>query len=68
MDRHGRVKYTRGAAYGDDPGEVAWLEKQREDELRDLGVLVVRWVWALLYRPEKFRRHLLNGLRRADIL
>lgn len=63
----GRIKYTRNAKYGDDPSDVVWNEKQREDRLRDLGVVVIRWVWAMLYRPEQFRRYLLAGLRRAQI-
>lgn len=63
----GRVKYTRGAAFGDDPSETVWDEKQREDRLRDHGVVVIRWVWAMLFRPEEFRRYLLAGLRRAQV-
>lgn len=63
----GKVKYTRGAAFGDDPSETVWKEKQREDRLRDLGVVVIRWVWTMLYRPEQFRRLLLTGLRRAQV-
>lgn len=63
----GRVKYTRDAAYGDDPSDVVWREKQREDRIRDLGVVVVRWIWADLHQPEQFRRYLLAGLRRAGI-
>lgn len=63
----GKIKYTRGASYGNDPSEVVWKEKQREDRIRDLGVVVIRWIWADLYRPERFRRHLLTGLRRAGI-
>ena len=63
----GRVKYTRDAAYGDDPSDVVWREKQREDRIRDLGVVVVRGIWADLHQPEQFRRYLLAGLRRAGI-
>lgn len=63
----GKIKYTRNAAYGGDPSDVVWKEKQREDRIRDLGVVVIRWIWAALYRPEQFRRYLLAGLRRAGI-
>lgn len=63
----GKVKYTRGAGFGDDPGETVWKEKQREDRLRDLGVVVIRWVWSMLHREQEFRRYLLAGLRRAQI-
>lgn len=64
----GKIKYTRGAGFGDDPSETLWMEKQREDRLRDLGVVVIRWIWADLYRPERFRRYILTGLRRAQLL
>ena len=63
----GRIKYTRSAAYGDDPSDVVWKEKRREDRIRDLGVVVIRWIWADLYRPEQFRRYVLAGLRRAGV-
>lgn len=39
----GRSKY-RGDD-GDDPGEVVWREKLREDRIRATGASVVRWTW-----------------------
>lgn len=63
----GKVKYTSAAQFGHDPSDTVWKEKQREDELRDLGVVVIRWIWAMLFQPEEFRRYLLTGLRRAQI-
>ena len=39
----GRVKYLQPRG-GREPGEVLWLEKRREDRVRDLGVRVVRVV------------------------
>lgn len=63
----GKVKYTRDAEFGGEPSDTVWKEKQREDRLRDLGVVVIRWIWAMLYRPEEFRRLLLTGLRRAQV-
>ncbi|QGW25630.1 MULTISPECIES: type IV toxin-antitoxin system AbiEi family antitoxin domain-containing protein [unclassified Dietzia] len=63
----GRTKYSRCAAGGEDPGEVVWREKQREDRLRALGVVVVRWVWDDLYAPNRFERLLLDGLRRSGV-
>jgi hypothetical protein len=41
----GRVKYGRLLRPGQDPAEVLWEEKRREDALRDTGASVVRWVW-----------------------
>ena len=42
----GRMKYDGSLAPGQDPREVLWAEKRREDRLRELGWQVVRWVWA----------------------
>lgn len=43
----GRVKYTRGLLRpGESLEEVVWREKRREDEIRDTGRTVVRWVWS----------------------
>ena len=47
----GRIKYGRDLAPEQDPTEVLWHEKLREDLLRELGWLVVRWVWADLHAP-----------------
>lgn len=42
----GRCKYGRLLRPGQDPAEVVYAEKLREDLLRDLGWQVVRWTWA----------------------
>ncbi len=41
----GRVKYGRLLRAGQEPGDVVFAEKRREDELRDLRWQVVRWTW-----------------------
>mgnify|MGYP001671329974 CR=1 FL=1 len=41
----GRVKY-RSASFGQDPEDVVWREKLREDALRASGLTVARWTWA----------------------
>jgi hypothetical protein len=41
----GRVKYGRLLRPGQDPGEVVYQEKLREDALRAIGLRVVRWSW-----------------------
>ncbi|KAA0918984.1 hypothetical protein [Dietzia sp. ANT_WB102] len=63
----GRIKYSGRAVDGADPGEVVWREKLREDRLRDLGVVVIRWVWNDLFMPKRFEQLLLGGLRRAQL-
>jgi hypothetical protein len=47
------------------PEEALWAEKQREDRLRELGLVVVRIVWADLQRPEVIVQRVLAALRLA---
>jgi hypothetical protein len=42
----GLSKYGRLLKPGDDPADVVVAEKLREDEIRDLDLRVVRWIWA----------------------
>lgn len=48
----GRHKYGRLLKPGEEPGEVVWREKRREDRIRSKGFQVVRLVWADLYNPD----------------
>lgn len=48
----GKVKYGRLLKPGQDPGEVVFAEKQREDELRELsGCTMIRLIWSDYDRP-----------------
>ncbi len=47
----GRAKYGRLLKPGKSPGDAAFEEKLREDALRRLGWMVVRWTWADLDAP-----------------
>jgi hypothetical protein len=64
----GRVKYGRGLRPGQDPGEVVFEEKRREDAIRDEDWGVVRWIWAELVPGmvvgERVRRARARGRRR----
>lgn len=53
LEFDGRVKYgrTRDLDDGQEPGEVVWLEKRREDAIRRQGHPVERVVWSELERP-----------------
>ncbi|GAA5119234.1 hypothetical protein [Pseudonocardia adelaidensis] len=42
----GLIKYGRLVEPGQDPADVVVAEKLREDEIRDLGLRVVRWTWS----------------------
>lgn len=46
----GRVKYGRDLRPGQDPVEVLYREKLREDELRAEDLGMVRWGWVDLDR------------------
>jgi len=56
----GKLKY-QGGPHGEDPGDVVFREKQREDALRAAGWTVVRWIWADLDEPAA----VVHRLRRA---
>jgi len=68
----GRVKYGRLLKPGEDPGDVVWREKQREDRMRDLGYEVRRLIWSdLSDRPaiaERFRAAFARARRRRAVL
>jgi predicted transcriptional regulator of viral defense system len=57
----GKIKYGRSLQDRDQPGDAAFREKIREDRLRELGYVVVRWVWDDLLHPER----LVARIRRA---
>jgi hypothetical protein len=62
----GRAKYGRLLKPGQDPGEVVFAEKQREDELREItGSSMVRLTWADYERPRVLAARLLPRFRRA---
>ena len=44
----GKRKYTRDIGPNEDPGEVVFREKRREDEMRREGQGMSRWTWAEL--------------------
>lgn len=48
----GAVKYGRLLRPGQQPGDVVFEEKRREDRLRDEDLAVVRWTWDELDRFE----------------
>lgn len=61
----GRVKYGRDLAPGQDLAEVLWREKLREDRLRELGWLVVRWIWSDLDPPQAWFDRLTRALEQG---
>lgn len=58
----GRMKYFDDELLaGQDPREVLYREKQREDALRRAGWLVVRWGWSQLRDPRELAHRLLQA-------
>jgi hypothetical protein len=60
----GRVKYGRLLRPGQDPGDAVFEEKRREDEIRDEGWGVIRWVWGELAVPHRFAGRVRRSLER----
>jgi hypothetical protein len=61
----GRIKYGRLLRRGQDPGDAVFEEKQREDQIRDEGWGVVRWVWADLREPHRLAARVRRALERS---
>ena len=65
----GRVKYGANAPSGRSPADVVFVEKVREDAMRDLGWQMARWTWADLSTPavvgDRLRRAFARGQRPA---
>lgn len=57
----GKQKYGRLLRDGELPADAVFREKIREDRLRELGYIVIRWVWDDLLHPER----LVARIRRA---
>ncbi len=63
----GKLKYGRLLRPGEEPGDAVFREKQREDRLRDMGFVVVRWVWADIVQPERMLRRIGEALQRGTV-
>lgn len=61
----GKVKYGALLRPGQRPEDVVFREKRREDALRELGWMVIRWCWSDLQRPEVLAARLRRALARA---
>ncbi len=62
----GRVKYGRLLKPGQEPGDVVFAEKQREDEIRDVtGCQMIRFIWADYDRPRVTAARLARKLHLA---
>lgn len=61
----GRVKYGRLLGPRQEPGDVVFREKRREDELRDHRWQVVRWTWDDLDHPRVVGDRLLRAFARG---
>ena len=63
----GRLKYGANAPSGRSPADVVFVEKVREDAMRDLGWQMARWTWADLSTPavvaDRLRRAFARGRR-----
>jgi hypothetical protein len=62
----GKTKYGRLLMPGQDPSDVVFAEKRREDALRDLGWQVVRWIWDDLDSPTVLAERIQRAFSRAE--
>ncbi len=62
----GKIKYGRLLRDGQEPGDVVFDEKVREDALRDLDNEVVRWIDADLRAPDRLRSRIVRALVRGS--
>ncbi|NIL76716.1 MULTISPECIES: hypothetical protein [Rhodococcus] len=68
LEFDGKVKYTKHAKPGQDPGDVVFAEKVREDEIRRIGWVVLRVTWYDLDHPDEFLARLQEALDLAATL
>ena len=61
----GKAKYGELLKPGQTSRDAMVAEKRREDQLRDLGWRVVRWIWADLYQRGVIRDRVLRAFARA---
>jgi hypothetical protein len=61
----GKIKYGRLLKPGQRIEEVVYEEKKREDAIRDLGWMVVRWTWDDLHRPGVLHDRIRRAFARA---
>lgn len=61
----GKQKYTGDIAGDENPGEIVWREKKREDRLRDLGYEVVRVITPDFDRPKEVGRRFRQAFARV---
>jgi hypothetical protein len=63
----GRLKYGANTPSGRSPADAVFVEKVREDAMRDLGWQMARWTWADLSTPavvgDRLRRAFARGRR-----
>lgn len=61
----GQFKYARSLRPGEELGDAVFREKIREDRLRELGYIVIRWVWDDLLHPERLAARIRRALEVA---
>lgn len=61
----GKVKYGKYLKPGQSASDAVYLEKVREDRIRGTGLVVVRWIWDDLWRPQTLRRRICEAFERG---
>jgi len=67
LEFDGKVKYQSQLQPGEDPGDVVFREKRREDLIRRItGWTCIRLTWADLYSPEETAKRIRQALSQQD--
>ena len=64
----GRIKYLGTIGEGERPEDAVYREKLREDRLRAMGIVVVRWSWDDLLNPGRLHAKLRSALIRGGVI
>lgn len=59
----GKIKYQKLLRPGETAADVVLREKMREERMRELGLIVIRWIWDEIYEWEELLRRLARAFR-----
>lgn len=59
----GKTKYLKLLGPGETTADVVLREKMREERMRELGLIVIRWIWDELYESEELLARIASALR-----
>lgn len=61
----GKIKYLNLLRPGETAADVVLREKQREERMRELGLIVIRWIWDEIYERDELVNRISRALRQG---